>query len=109
MLGLTLEEMRTNRAMIIEFMEEEASYWRFDYESDFNHIIPVCNKILKLVRDDRELYQKINLKQDAFWAYEACKNMFAISDIDGQLHIEAVYLRCIDFLRWLKTINYEAK
>jgi len=107
MLGLTDKELKLNDKMIQAFMNEpEWPDGERGYFADWNLLIPVCNKILKMVKEDRELYHKINLIDDAIFAYTAWRNMFAESDIDGQLHIETVYLRVIDFLHWCKQLNY---
>jgi hypothetical protein len=40
------------------------------------------------------------LDKNAFPAYYAWKELFSVSDIDGLLHIESIYLRVTDFLKW---------
>jgi len=111
MLGVTEQEIEDNTVLICSFMGLEGTpkflYLNYKYHQCFNLLIPVCNKILKLVKEDRELYQRMCLERQnqGVWAYYAWRDMFSISDISGQLDIEAVYLRVCDFLRWHKQLN----
>jgi hypothetical protein len=114
MVGITKQEILSNNRMIAEFMcrgfpmshindykgAPDEAIPKTKYHTSFSELIPVCNKILKLVREDRELYQKIMLDKNAFPAYYAWKELFSVSDIDGLLHIESIYLRVTDFLKW---------
>jgi len=69
------------------------------YESDWNMIMPVANKIVKLWLEDTSLQEKLR-NDSAFIARMAIKQMFFLSEITHDLDINSVYLKCLDIIKW---------
>lgn len=74
----------------------------FEYHSSWDWLIPVYNKILKTLNDDKNLL--LSIKGNPLINH-IIKNVLDASSIDLQIHISSSFLKVVDIIKWYNTQN----
>ena len=78
------------------------------FHISWDWLMPVANKIQKLYTSNFGVIQKELRDDRSFIARMAVKQMFGFSEVTGQLEINSVYLKCLDFIKWYNTVTKQA-